>query len=392
MTRLDLFPLRVPLSEIARGAMDESETGLGMAIPAEEPWEAGDFVYARVEDEDGVEGWGEAFMWLPETGVSPTEVISAIAGGLARYVVGACPADLHAIRARMDRNVTRNEVAKGLLELACADLAARQVGRPVHDLLGGRGCEAVPLCGLVPLADPETAATIAVGYVNAGYGTVRVKLGSSPTSDLAVMTAVRDAVGADIRLRVDYNQAYDAPTAARAIRLIEPLGVDAAEQPLPVGDLLGMVALSRRVAVPLFLHEGAFSVSDVVTLIELGGCGVIGINAERPGGLLAALQLIDYGAARGMGTIIHNQPLGVGTAAHLHLAAARADVLGHAVELAGDIMFTPSLVREPIRAHGGKMAVPTGPGWGVEVDRDALDAHVTGPVTTIALDDVRPGG
>lgn len=388
VTRLDLFPLRVPLSELAQSAMKESSTGLGMALSAEEPWEAGDFVYARVEDEDGTEGWGEAFMWLPETGVSPTEVVSAITGGLARYVVGANPADLHAIRARLDRNATRNEVTKGLLEFACADLAARQIGRPVHDLIGGRGCDAVPMCGLVPLGEIETVVAIAAGYVKAGYGTVRVKLGTSPEVDRDVIEAVREAVGPDVRLRVDYNQAYSVPTAIRALRLIEPFAIDAAEQPLPVGQMLGMAEVQRRVDIPLFLHEGAFSEEDVINLIELGGCGVIGINAERPGGLLPALRLIDYGAARGLGTIIHNQPLGLGTATHLHMAAARFDSLGHDVELAGNVMFSASLVKDTPRIVRGQLPVPVGPGWGVTVDRDALDDHASGEPVSITIDDL----
>lgn len=386
VTRLDLFPLKVPLSELARSAMDESATGLGMAIPAEEPWNAGDFVFARLEDEDGNEGWGEAFMWLPETGVSPAEVISSIVGGLARYILGSCPADLHATRARLDRNVTRNEVSKGLLDFAMADLAARQIDRPVHDLIGGRGCDELPLCGLVPLGDAESASALAAGYVRAGYGTVRVKLGTSPDADLEVMTAVREAVGPEVRLRVDYNQAYTVHGAIRALRLLEPLGIDAAEQPLRVGDVLGMAEVQRRVDIPLFLHEGAFCEQDILTLVELGGCGVLGINSERPGGLLPALRMIDYAASRGMGTIIHNQPLGLGAAMHVHMAAARFDVLGHAIELSGDVMFSASMVKDPLRASGGRLPVPSGAGWGVTVDRDALDDHASGEMVTMTVD------
>lgn len=386
--RLDLFALRVPFWSVAREAMEASDNGLGMALEAEEPWEAGDFVYARVEDAEGREGWGEAFMWLPETGVSPTEVVSSITGGLARYVLGAQPVNLHAIRARMDRNVTRNEVPKGLLDFACAELAARQIDRPVHDLVGGRGADDFGLCGLVPLADPEPTAELASGYVGAGYRTLRIKLGTSVEADRATIAAVRDAVGPDVRLRVDYNQAYTVPGAVRAIEAIAAYGIDAAEQPLRIGDRLGMVDLQRRVDVPVFLHEGAFDVADVVTLVELGGCGVIGLNAERPGGLLPALRLIDFATVRGLGVIIHNQPLGLGTAQHLHLAAARADVLGHDIELAGDVMFAESLLTEPLRAHRGRLAVPTGAGWGVTVDRDALENHLVAAPTTVTVDDV----
>ena len=386
-TRLDLFAVSVPFSALARGAMDASPTGLGMAIAAEEPWEAGDFVFARLEDEAGTAGWGEVFMWLPETGVSPTEVLSTVRASLGAYVLGMHPADTRALRARMDRNVTRNDVAKGLLDLACHDLAARQVGRPVHDLIGGRGTDSIGLCGLVPLASVESTVAICTGYVRGGYRTLRLKLGTGVDADRETVAAVRAAVGDGVRLRVDYNQAYPVPQAVRALRAIEPYGIDAAEQPLAVADVLGMVTVARQTAIPLFLHEGAFDARDLVTLIELGGCGVVGINAERPGGMCAALDVIDYAALRGLGVIIHNQPLGVGTAVLAHLAAARHDRLGHAVELAGDVMFDETLVHRAPTRIGGDLVVPSGPGWGVEVDRDALDRHTTASVT-LTVDDI----
>jgi muconate cycloisomerase len=387
--RLDLFAVRVPFSSIAQQAMAKSENGLGMAIAAEEPWEAGDFVFARLEDEEGIAGWGEVFVWLPETGVSPTEVISAIVGALGRYVLGARPAEVRAIGSRMARNVTRNEVAKGLLDLACHDLAARQLGLPVHDLIGGRGTDTLGLCGLVPLAPVDDVVAICAGYVGAGYRTLRLKLGTGIEADREVVAAVRAEVGDGVRLRVDYNQAYSVPLAIRALRSLEPYGIDAAEQPLDVADLLGMVALSNQTAIPVFLHEGAFDARDLLTLIDLGGCGVVGINAERPGGITAALDVIDHAAARGLGTIIHNQPLGVGTAVLAHLAAARFEQLGHDVELAGDVMFVETLVIRPPVRHGGRLEVPTGPGWGVEVDRDALDRWTTA-TASITIDEIRP--
>ena len=388
VTQLELFALRVPFSSIARQAMEDSPTGLGMAIPAEQPWEAGDFVYARLVDEDGVEGWGEVFMWLPETGVSPAELLITVPAALARYVVGASPADVRQIRARMDRNVTRNEVGKAVLDLACFDLAARQVGRPVHDLIGGRGTDELALCGLVPLADIDATVAICAGYVGAGYRSLRLKLGTGPEADRDVVTAIRAEIGDAVRLRIDYNQAYSAPRAVRALRLLEPFGIDAAEQPLPVGDVVGMVELQRQTPIPVFLHEGAFTLADIVGLIELGGCGVVGLNAERPGGLVHALALIDYAALRGLGTIIHNQPLGVGTAALAHLAASRHDVLGHDVELAGDVMFDATLTRTPLRPAAGRLPVPTGPGWGVDVDRDAVEDHLVAPPVVVTIDDV----
>jgi len=270
-----------------------------------------------------------------------------------------------------------------VLDLACHDLAARQLGRPVHDLIGGATVERLPLCGLVPLGSPEFVSGIAAFHQEAGYGTVRIKLGTGPTEDRDVIAAVRERCGDGLRIRVDYNQVHSAASAARALALIEPYGIDAAEQPLRVADLLGMVDLQRRTTIPLFTHEGFFTLAEAVALMEAGGMGVIGINLERPGGLTGALRAVDYAAARGLGTIIHNQPLGVGTAAHAHLAAARWDRLGHVPEIAGDVMFDEHLVVERCAVEDGHLVLPTGPGWGVEVDRDALDDHLVNPPTSL---------
>lgn len=384
VARIELFEARVPLSALARGAMAHSDNGLGMAIPAEEPWEEADFLYCRLVDEDGVEGWGEAYVWLPETGVSNRDMASAITHHLGRYVLGARPTDVQALAARMDRNVARNEVAKGLIDIACHELAARQVGRPVHDLIGGAAVDRIPLCGLLPLLDPDTTAEYAAGYQRGGYRSLRIKLGTSPTRDRDVIAAVRERCGPELRLRVDYNQAYSAAVAARALALIEPFGIDAAEQPLPLGDLVGMVELQRRTPIPIFLHEGFFSLADAVALIDAGGMGVMGVNAERPGGITGALRAIDYAAARGMGTIVHNQPLGIGTAVHAHVVAARHDRLGHDPELAGDVMFEHHLTTERYPVEQGCLVLPGGPGWGITVDRDALDAHLVADPTVLS--------
>ncbi len=373
---IELFEARVPLSELARGAMAASDNGLGMALAAEEPWLEADFLMCRLVDGAGNEGWGEAYVWLPESGVSNRDMASAIEHHLGAYVLGASPVATQALAARLDRNVARNEMAKGLLDLACHELAARQIGRPVHDLIGGTTVDRIPLCGLVSMASPGTVAAICDGYRRNGYRTVRLKLGAGPEEDRDVVAAVRERCGDELRIRVDYNQAYSAAVAVRALRLLEPYGVDAAEQPLPVGDLLGMVEVAKRTPIPLFPHEGFFSMGELVALIEAGGCGVAGINTERPGGITGALRVIDYAAARGLGTIIHNQPLGIGTAAHAHIAAARADRLGHDVELAGDVMFEQHLVTSRYLVHEGHLVLPGGPGWGIEVDRDALDDHL----------------
>jgi muconate cycloisomerase len=124
-------------------------------------------------------------------------------------------------------------------------------------------------------------------------------------------------------------------------------------------------------------HEGCFSLTDVTALIELGAVRVLGVNSERPGGITQALRAIDYASRRGLGTVLHNQPLGIASAAQVQLGAARASVLGHAMELFGHVMLEDDLILEPLDYSGGFVRVPEQPGLGVALDVDALDRYAT---------------
>jgi muconate cycloisomerase len=383
VARIELFPLHVPFRAAVREAMARSEGGLGMAIPAEEPWLGGDFVVARLTAEDGSQGLGEAFVWLPETGVSPAQVMDAVAGGLARYVLGESPFDVEKLRARMDANVARSEVAKGLLDIACYDLMGHVAGRPACDFMGGRGAEALPLAALIPLSDLRSMLDLARAFQKSGTETFRLKLGRGAEADRAIVAAAREALGDGARLRVDYNQAYTPDEAVRAIQAIAPFGIDCAEQPVRADDWLGMARVQRAVPVPLMAHEGCFSLTDFTVLLELGAVGILGVNTERPGGITQALRAIDYAARRGLGTVLHNQPLGIASAAQVHLGAARAALLGHAMELFGHVMLEDDLVVEPLDYSGGRVRVPEGPGLGVVLDEDALDRYAAGPAVVM---------
>ena len=80
IVEIELTPAHVPFRSIVRDAMSASEGGLGMAIAAEEAWLGGDFVICKLRAEDGSVGLGEAFVWLPETGISPQQIIDVMTG------------------------------------------------------------------------------------------------------------------------------------------------------------------------------------------------------------------------------------------------------------------------------------------------------------------------
>jgi muconate cycloisomerase len=383
IVKIELRPLHVPFRAAVREAMAGGSGGLGMAIPAEEEWLGGDFLICRLTAEDGSRGVGEAFVWLPETGVSPVQLMGMVEHGLAGYVLGESPFNVERMRQRMDSNVARSDVAKGLLDMACYDLMGRISGRPAHDFMGGRAVDALSLAALIPLMDPESMVEMARAFRSGGTASFRFKLGSSISDDVRIISRAREVLGDDVRLRVDYNQAYSPADAVRAIRAIEPFGIDVAEQPVGLSDTLGMVHVQKHVGTPLMAHEGCFSLQDIVTLVELGAVGVVGINSERPGGVTNALRAISYAEQRGLGVVMHNQPLGIASAMQVHVGAARYASLGHAMELFGHVMLEDDLIVEGLDYAGGEVRVPEGPGWGVQLDEDALERYATGPAVVV---------
>ena len=380
---IELTPVVIPFLEIVREAMSKAG-GLGMAIPAEEAWTGIDCAICKTVDESGNLGLGESYVWWPETGASPNQIIEVIREALARYVLGESPFSAESICRRMDNNVARSEMAKGLLDMACYDLMGKVKGLPACEIIGGKAVE-IPMSALIPLMDADGMVFLAKMFVDQGHRTLRLKLGHGIEEDVAIMQAMRKEFGEQLRIRVDYNQAYSPLEAVKAIWAIEPYGIDVAEQPVAATDFVGMAYVQKRVKTPLMAHEGCFSLGDIVTLTELGAIGAVGINTERPGGITAALKAMDFARQHRMGIIIHNQSAGISSAVLIHLAAARHTGLGHAIELFGYVMLEDDLILDPIDYSGGIARVPAGAGWGVTLDEAALDKYSTGKTVKLTL-------
>jgi muconate cycloisomerase len=381
--QIELTPLHVPFKKQVLHVLGESEGNLGMAIAAEEEWLGGDFVIAKLICNDGTEGIGEAFVWLPESGVSPEQIIDSIKGGLANYVLGENPFNIEKINRRMDNNIARSESAKGLLDMACYDLMGKINGLPACNFMGGKTVDEIPLAALIPLAPPMLMKGITKSYYKKGFRTFRIKLGNNIQEDVEIMEKIRGALGPRVRLRVDYNQAYSPPEAVRAIKAIEPFGIDFAEQPVRADDYLGMVFVQQRVDIPLMAHESFFSLRDFITLVELKAVGVLGLNSTRPGGVTNAIKALNYAEQRGLGIVIHDQPLGISSAMHIHLSTAKFHSIDYATELFGQEMLENDLIIKPIDYSNGMAKVPNGPGWGIELDEKALEKYATASTITL---------
>jgi len=381
--KIELFPVHIPFNEMVLEMLQGGTGNVAMSLKVDEHWLGGDFLICKTTTEDGIEGYGEAFVWLVESGVSPMMMAETIKDHLAKHVLTRSPFEIEAIKDAFDRNVARNEIAKGLIDLALHDTAAKSINRPVHDLYGGKQIDEIPLAIVVPLSDTATILKAVQMGLDAGIQTFRCKLGDGKVRDVEIIKSVRELVGPEARLRVDYNQAYTANEALACIDAIAPYDIDFAEQPVKSDNFSEMAWLQQRTNVPIMAHEGAFGTKDIFTLAEMGAVRTFGINPERPGGFSGAIKAIDYAAAKGLDVVLHNQPTGIGSAAMLHIHTSRARNIRLATELQGHLMLEHDLLLEGITYKDGNAQLPKGPGLGVKVDHNAIDRYQVGRPTII---------
>jgi O-succinylbenzoate synthase len=319
---------------------------------------------------DEVEGWGEVVC-----GVDPLYSSEYVAGAwdvLVRYLVPAIldrpvqPDDV----ARLTAPIKGHRMAKAGLEMAVLDARLRAAGTSLADHLGGVRAS-VPVGVSVGIADSHAQLVDRIQQrLDEGYG--RIKLKIEPGWDLDMLAAVRSRLGDDVVLQVDANAAYRRADADHLVNLDE-FGLVLVEQPLPASDLVGHARLAARMATPMCLDESITSADVAADALELGAAAIVNIKPGRVGGLLEARRVHDLCLAREVpvwcGGMLET---GIGRAANLGLASLPG------FTLPGDISSSSRYfhrdVTAPFVAHDGWMAVPNGPGLGVDVDMAVVAA------------------
>jgi O-succinylbenzoate synthase len=320
------------------------------------------------------EGWGECVAAAQPRYSS--EYADGAADVLRRFLVPAVAAarDLDPEAAgRAMAFVKGHRMAKSALELAVLDAWLRSRGERLADHLGATR-DRVPAGVSVGIMDSVPALLDAVaGYLDQGY--LRIKLKIEPGWDLDPVAAVRERFGDDLLLQVDANAAYTLADAGHLAGL-DRFGLLLVEQPLDEDDLAGHAELARRLATPVCLDESITSARAAVDAVAAGACRIVNVKAGRVGGYLEARRLHDACRDRGVplwcGGMLET---GIGRAANVALAALPG------FTLPGDTSASDRYYRQDLTApfvlDGGHLAVPPGPGIGVEPIADVLEGLTT---------------
>lgn len=362
ITNIRCVPVLCPRKRNFGGA---TRTALGVAAVS-------DYTIVFVETDAGITGLGEVDSVFKRRGALLRHDLTA---GLVPAVIGEDPFRIRAIVQKMDQALDGVEEAKAAIEMALWDIVGKALKTPVYNLLGGKVRDRVPLSYSIPFGDPKDMAELARERVKWGNKTVKVKVGSEDAArDIAAVKMIRDAIGPDIKLRVDGNMGWQtAKQAIQVIREMEKQNLELVEQPLPAYDLDGMAEVRRGINVPLMADESIRNPHSAMQVIRRQAADIANVYVTEAGGLLNASRIFAMCEAANMPCMIGSMPeFGIGTAAQIHLGIAMTN-LGPDSDTCGVLYHQEDLLKTPLRLEGGFAYAPEGPGLGVEVDMSILE-------------------
>lgn len=367
ITRIETIPVRIPLKPERRMI-----TALGRH-------DISDFLLIRVFTDEGLDGWGEATVtprWSGETCRGAQVMIDEV---LAPVVIGCAVDDIVELDRRMDSAAFGNWFAKSAIEMACWDIQGKAVGKPVYELLGGAQ-RPLTIRSRFSLGayDPERARRRAQELVQAGFTTIKVKVGLIPKEDVERVRIVRDTIGPEIALTIDANGGWDVETAIRCIRELEPCRVALVEQPIPPGDYTGLAKVRKETGARILADESCFDLVHAQELIRHGCCDAISLYPGKNGGIRKAREIAELAARHGIACSIgSNLEWDLGTAAMAHFIVATPNMQVESIpgDLLGPDYHEVSIARNPMKISGPLTTLNSGPGLGVDVDLKIVEQH-----------------
>lgn len=256
-------------------------------------------------------------------------------------------------------------IAAAGLDMAAWDALAIAAGLPLARLLGGSvGTVAAYNSNGLWLADPDALADEALELVaEGGFRALKLRLGRERLADdLRAVRAVREAVGEDVKLMVDFNQGLTRGDALHRCRALDDLGLYWFEEPVAYDDLESHARLARSLRTPVQLGENFYGPRELVKALRVGAADYVMPDLMRIGGVSGWLRAAPIAAAMGVELSSHLYPE---ISAHL----LRVSETAHWLEWQD--WANPILAR-PFEVRDGRLAVPDRPGNGIEWDEAAV--------------------
>jgi o-succinylbenzoate synthase len=268
------------------------------------------------------------------------------------------------------------------LEIALLDALCKANDYSISTLLAPinsvpQSCVAVN--AIIGVKGTRAAVEAAREVKNIGFGCVKLKVGMGENlqEEIGRIAAVREAIGSEMHLRLDANEAWSLDEAIAVLSHCVPYAIQYVEQPLKAYDLNGMRTLRQAVPIPIAADEAVHSLESARQVMAYEAADILVIKPQLAGGLRIGKQIIAEATQRCIQCVITSTiETGIGLTAALHLAAASPSITLECGLATLSLLADDLLVDEfPLRR--GFLEVPAGPGLGVELDRKAIELWTT---------------
>lgn len=343
--------------------------------------------FVQVITDDGLEGVGEVRM------VNHTDaLLGYLAEAVPNHVLGHNPANIEDLVQRMYRNdyARAGEIAMSAIatiEMACWDIIGQVLGLPVYQLLGGAVRDRIKAYAngwYTVERTPDEFHQAAKRVIEKGYRALKLDPFGAGFYELdraeknkaiALVEAVRDAVGSDTELLIEMHGRFNPATAVEIARELEPFKPAWIEEPVPPENLAALKRTAEKVSIPVATGERLHTRYDYRTLFELQAADIIQPDITQCGGLLETKKLAAWAEIYYVLVAPHNVGGPVSTAAALHFAASTPNfkIQEHFNDFAEE--WVKAAAPGNPEVVDGYFALPQGPGLGVRLNLDVISEH-----------------
>lgn len=351
----------------------------------------------EVSTDEGITGWGECFG--PGTIAIANKAI--VEGVIAPLILGDNPMNRDVIWHKV-YNLLRDHGQKGMplqalsgVDIALWDIAGKMTGQPIHMLLGGAHRTDVPVYGYGMMLRREPAHELAARFKDEaaeirdmGFVATKMKVGLGPKEDVELAKAVRLGIGDDFRFMVDANHCYTTSDAFYVGRALEELDVYWFEEPVAPEDLDGYRELRAQLKVNISGGEAEFNRWGWRNILENRGLDIAQPEVCALGGITEYTRILALCHAHFTPVVNHVWGSAIAVAANLQLLGAMPPLPGglHPWEpmlefdtthnaFRDELLLAPLDIQDTVKQNGGRVAIPDGPGLGVEPDRTFIDRY-----------------
>jgi L-alanine-DL-glutamate epimerase-like enolase superfamily enzyme len=329
-------------------------------------------IVVKATTDDGLVGWGEACSGANVASVEET------LRAMVPFVLGRSPWSSEAIREAIwhtgiwnFRKATASFAYAGI-DMALWDICGKACDQPLYNLFGGKVRGSADYFYYLARGSEESLTEQCQDGVRRGYRVFYLKVGLDIRAEYEMVRAVRQAIGAERRLRLDANGAWTVNQALRNLDLLDEFRIDFIEQPVSPNPVNNMQEVRARSRVAISANEGLWSAEDTFEQIARRTADVYCFSAYWVGSLAQFQRLSRVAAMQGLEVCKHTHgEFGIAAAAAHHILLTLPNIVDGNQQTAQ--MMCDDLLKQPLPiANGPTWGVPEGVGLGIEVDEEKV--------------------